>query len=213
MSGTDFVTIAPLVAAVLVAGAILVVDLIAPGRNGPAIFTALVGLAVVAGLIVTTGLGRRVRGLVPRRRAHDVPRPAVRRDRGADDRLRARLPRAARPAGGRVRRGARVRDVGGDAHRRLHGPAGPVHRPRAHGPAGLHAGRLRQARRALDRGRDQVLPAGVLQLGDLPVRARVRVGPDRHDARRRRGGSGRASSPRRSRRGACLPASPWASRS
>ena len=38
----------------------------------------------------------------------------------------------------------------------------------------------------LDRGRDQVLPARLVQLGDLPVRARVRLGPDRDDAARRR---------------------------
>ena len=43
----------------------------------------------------------------------------------------------------------------------------------------------------LDRGRDQVFPARLVQLGDLPVRAGVRVGPDRHDPDRR-------ASPRRS---------------
>ena len=47
--------------------------------------------------------------------------------------------------------------------------------------AGYH-----KSRRLLDRGRDQVLPPRLVQLGDLPVRARVRVGPDRADARRRR---------------------------
>ena len=38
----------------------------------------------------------------------------------------------------------------------------------------------------LDRGRDQVLPARLVQLGDLPVRAGLRVGPDRHDADQQR---------------------------
>ena len=38
----------------------------------------------------------------------------------------------------------------------------------------------------LDRGRHQVLPAGLVQLGDLPVRAGLRLGPDRDDPRRRR---------------------------
>ena len=63
----------------------------------------------------------------------------------------------------------------------------------------------------LDRGRDQVLPARLVQLGDLPVRAGVRLGPDRHDADRRdrrRPGRDRRRRPRR-----CRPAWRWASRS
>ena len=51
----DCSTIAPIVAAVLVAAAILVVDLVRPGRQGPALVTALVGLAIVAGLVLLAG--------------------------------------------------------------------------------------------------------------------------------------------------------------
>ena len=45
--------------------------------------------------------------------------------------------------------------------------------------AGYH-----KSRRLLDRGRDQVLPARLVLERDPAVRARVRVGPDRHDAHR-----------------------------
>ena len=121
---------------------------------------------------------RRLRG----RRADHVPGPPVRDDRRADHRVRPRLPRGARPAGRRVRRGPHLRDVGRDAHRRVGRPAGDVPRPRADGAAGLRDGRLPQVRRLLDRGRDQVLPARLVLERDPPVRARVRVGPDRHDA-------------------------------
>jgi NADH-quinone oxidoreductase subunit N len=55
MTFQDLVTIAPLVAAVLVAVAVIVVDLIWPGRTGPVILAALGGLAIVAGLTVVTG--------------------------------------------------------------------------------------------------------------------------------------------------------------
>jgi NADH-quinone oxidoreductase subunit N len=46
----DLVTIAPLVAAILVAAAIVVVDMVFPGRRLPALLTAFGGLAVVAAL-------------------------------------------------------------------------------------------------------------------------------------------------------------------
>ena len=76
---------------------------------------------------------------------------------------------------------------------------------------GLPAGRVSQDRLVLDRGRDQVLPARLVQLGHLPVRPGVRVGPDRDDDRgrasRRRS---RRSSPARRR---CRPAWRWGSRS
>ena len=45
MSWQDFVTISPFVAGVLTAAAILVVDLIRPGRSAVAVATALIGLA------------------------------------------------------------------------------------------------------------------------------------------------------------------------
>ena len=47
--------------------------------------------------------------------------------------------------------------------------------------AGYH-----KTRRLLDRGRDQVLPPRLVQLGDLPVRAGVHVGRHRHHQHRRR---------------------------
>ena len=52
----DVVTVSPLIAAVLTAAAILVVDLVWPGRSDAAIGTALVGLAITA--IVTIGVGQ-----------------------------------------------------------------------------------------------------------------------------------------------------------
>jgi NADH-quinone oxidoreductase subunit N len=51
----DLVLIAPLIAAVLTAAAILIVDLIWPGRSPIAIATALIGLAVTAILTVAVG--------------------------------------------------------------------------------------------------------------------------------------------------------------
>ena len=116
----------------LVAIAVLVVDLVAPGRRSPALVVSLGGLAIVAALTIATGAfiaddptGRvdRVRRRVRRRRPDDVPGPAVHRDRGVHDRVRAGLPRAARPAARRVLGRPAVRDDRRDAHRRLGGPA------------------------------------------------------------------------------------------
>ena len=58
MSWTDLTTIAPLVAAVLVAAAVLVVDFIVPGNRRAAIATALGGLGVVA-LVIVVGAASR----------------------------------------------------------------------------------------------------------------------------------------------------------
>ena len=55
MTWSDFTLIAPLVAALLVAVAIIGVDMVAPGRSRPAIAVALIGLAIVAGVVVWTG--------------------------------------------------------------------------------------------------------------------------------------------------------------
>jgi NADH-quinone oxidoreductase subunit N len=55
MTWNDAVTIAPFVAGILVAAAILFVDFIAPGRKSPALAVAFLGLALVAGLTVVTG--------------------------------------------------------------------------------------------------------------------------------------------------------------
>jgi NADH-quinone oxidoreductase subunit N len=59
VSWQDLTTIAPLVGAILVAIAVLVVDLIAPGRREPALATALLGLGIVA---ILTGIAGRTPG-------------------------------------------------------------------------------------------------------------------------------------------------------
>jgi NADH-quinone oxidoreductase subunit N len=51
----DLVTIAPFLAGVGVAIAILIADLIAPGRRGPVLAVSLIGLAIVGLLTLTTG--------------------------------------------------------------------------------------------------------------------------------------------------------------
>jgi NADH-quinone oxidoreductase subunit N len=58
MSWSDLATIAPVATAVLAAAAVLIVDLVAPGRRLPAVATALAGLAVVTGAILVLA-GRR----------------------------------------------------------------------------------------------------------------------------------------------------------
>ena len=55
MSWQDFVTISPLVAGILTAAAILVIDLIRPGRTAVAVATALIGLTITAGLAIAVG--------------------------------------------------------------------------------------------------------------------------------------------------------------
>src|SRR4051812_31252306 len=55
MTANDLVLFAPVIAAVLVAAAILVVDFIAPGRFVPAIVVTFMGLTLVAGLTAVTG--------------------------------------------------------------------------------------------------------------------------------------------------------------
>jgi len=54
----DLVTISPLIAAVLTAAAVLIVDLAWPGRDGPAIGTALVGLAITAFVTIQVGVNQ-----------------------------------------------------------------------------------------------------------------------------------------------------------
>ena len=49
----DIIALAPFIAAVLVATAILIVDFVAPGRRAPILITAFLGLAVVALLVAT----------------------------------------------------------------------------------------------------------------------------------------------------------------
>ncbi len=52
---SDAVTLAPFVAAILVAASIIMVDFIAPGRKVPALAVTFLGLALVAALTVLTG--------------------------------------------------------------------------------------------------------------------------------------------------------------
>ena len=58
MSWQDFVTISPLVAGFLTAAAILVVDLIRPGKPAVAVATALIGLAITGALTLAVGATR-----------------------------------------------------------------------------------------------------------------------------------------------------------
>src|SRR5664279_3464919 len=55
MAWADLVTIAPLVGAILVAGAIILADIIRPGDRTSALVVSFVGLAIVAALTVQTG--------------------------------------------------------------------------------------------------------------------------------------------------------------
>jgi len=55
MELNDLVALGPFIAAVVVALAVLVVDLVAPGRKTPVLAVSLAGLAIVAALTLTTG--------------------------------------------------------------------------------------------------------------------------------------------------------------
>ena len=57
MIAADVVAIAPLIAAVLTAAAVLFVDLAWPGRSGPAVGAALIGLAITALVTIQIGMG------------------------------------------------------------------------------------------------------------------------------------------------------------
>ena len=58
MSWQDLVAIAPLVVAILTAVAVLIVDLIRPGRDRLAVGTALIGLALTTAVTLATGSAR-----------------------------------------------------------------------------------------------------------------------------------------------------------
>ncbi len=55
MTFQDLVTIAPLAGAIVLAAAVLVVDLAWPGRRGPVIAVSLIGLAILGVLTIATG--------------------------------------------------------------------------------------------------------------------------------------------------------------
>ena len=185
----DLVTIAPLIVAVLTAAAVLIVDLIWPSRSPLAIATALIGLGITAVVILVVGAtpatafggSYTVDALTTFLDILFVV------DRRADHPVRPGLPAATQPADRRVRDRPDLRDDRRDAHRRRP----PTCCSCSSGlelmvlPGYMLAG-YHKTDSLLDRGRDQVLPAGLVQLGHLPVRARVRVGPDRDDPGRRR---------------------------
>ena len=204
MSWQDFVTISPLVAGILTAVAILVVDLIRPGKSAVAVGVALTGLAITAVLTIAVGAGTtpsmafggayKVDALTTFLDVLFIAIIAMSIVFGPDYLVPRGLP---------VAEFAAIlvfAMTGAMLISALGRPAAAVPGPRADGPAGLHARGLPQDRRLLDRGRDQVLPARLVQLGHLPVRAVVRVGPHRHDPDRRdrrragqdRGGRGSA---------------------
>src|ERR1035437_641959 len=56
MSWADLATIAPLAAAILVAGLVILTDIAPPGRRVPALAVSFIGLAVVAGLAIAVGV-------------------------------------------------------------------------------------------------------------------------------------------------------------
>jgi hypothetical protein len=55
VTASDLTIIAPFVAAILLAAAILVMDFIAPDRTVPALFVTFIGLTIIGALIVITG--------------------------------------------------------------------------------------------------------------------------------------------------------------
>ena len=55
MTFQELTTVAPFVAAVLTAIAIMLVDLAWPNRSDLAVATALIGLAITAGLVILVG--------------------------------------------------------------------------------------------------------------------------------------------------------------
>jgi NADH-quinone oxidoreductase subunit N len=63
VTANDLVVIGPFVAAVVVALAVLVVDLVVPGRRTPVLVVSLGGLAIVAALTLTTGAALTTGGM------------------------------------------------------------------------------------------------------------------------------------------------------
>ena len=196
MSWQDFVPISPLVAGVLTASAILVVDLIRPGRTAIAVATALIGLGITAALTLVVGLSPasafggayRVDALTTFLDVLFIAIIAMTIVFGPDYLVPRSLP-VAEFATILVfaMTGAMLIAASTDLLLLFLGLELMVL------PGYLLAG-FHKTDGYSDRGRDQVLPPRLVQLGDLPVRARLRVGPDRLDPdrrRRRRAGRGR----------------------
>ena len=216
MIAQDFITISPLIAAVLTAAAVLVVDLIRPGRSGPAVATALIGLALTA--VITLSVGGTEATAFGGSYTVDALTTfldilfiavIVMTILFAPDYLLPRSLPVAEFATVLIfaMSGAMLLAGSTDLLLLFLGLELMV-------LPGLPPRRLPQDRRLLDRGRDQVLPARLVQLGDLPVRAGLRLGPDRDDARGRSGRHrGQARGDRRRARRRCRRAWRWASRS
>ncbi len=64
---SDLAVLAPFIAAILVAAAVLIIDFVLPGRRGPALAVAFLGLAIVAGLTALVG-----QDPLPKRAFHDA---------------------------------------------------------------------------------------------------------------------------------------------
>ena len=188
MSWQDFAIVAPLVAGILTACGIMVIDLIRPGRPAVAVASALIGLAITAGLTVVAGASPgsafngayRVDALTTFLDLLFVAIIAMTVVFGPDYLVPRGLP-VAEYATILVfaMTGAMLIAASTDLLVLFLGlelmvlpgyMLAAFHKTDAYSTEGAH----------------QVLPARLVQLGDLPVRARVRVGPDRHDPRRRR---------------------------
>ena len=186
---SDLAVISPFIAAILIAAAILVVDFALPGRRGPALAVAFVGLGLVGLLTALVG-----QDPLPKHAfdgAYVVDALTTFLDilfvtivaltiAFAPDYLEERDLPVAEFAAVLIFAMSGAMLISGSADLLV-----MFLGPRADGAAGLRDGRLPQVRRLLDRGRDQVLPARLVLERHPAVRARVRVGPDRHDADRR----------------------------
>ena len=172
MTWSDLTLIAPFAAAVVVAALVILVDIVKPGNRHVALGVVLAGLIGVGLLVLWTGQtpGTAFGGMY---KVDDLTTfldiifvaIAAITCLFAPDYLEPRgLPIAEFAAilvfalGG-----AMLMSASADLHR-------PVPGPRAHGDPGLPPRRVPQARCALHRGRDQVLPARVVLQRDLPVR-------------------------------------------
>ena len=188
MTFGDLVTIAPFAAAVILAAAIIVADIVAPGKSGPVLVVGLVGLAIVAALTVITGAtpatafggAYKVDDLTTFLDIVFVGIVTLTLLFGPDYLAPRGLPLAEFAAVlVFAMTGAMLISASADLLVLFIGLELMV-------LPGLPPGRLSQERRLLDRGCDQVLPPRIVQLGDLPLRPVLRLGTDRHDPDRRR---------------------------
>ena len=188
------VTLAPFIAAILVAAAILVVDFIAPGPQGPGARRRRSSASRSSRLLaVAHRPGRRLDRLqrrLRRRPADHVPRPAVRLDRRRS-RSRSR-PTTSRSAACRWRSSPRSSCSRCRARCCIAGSADllvlflglELMVLPGYVLAGYH-----KTDGFSTEGAIKYFLLGSFSQRDLPVRPRVRLGPHRHDPDRRRGRS------------------------